>query len=89
MSQGTEKSVEVMVDRCLLSKLGVGRSGWVKEITAEPGLRRRLLEMGLCTGTVVEVIRKAPLGDPLELRVRGYNLSLRNDQAACVTVQPV
>lgn len=49
-------------------------------------VRRRLLEMGLCPGVMVDVIRRAPLGDPLEVRVRGYLLSLRLDQAAQVSV---
>jgi Fe2+ transport system protein FeoA len=49
-------------------------------------IRRRLLEMGLCPGVTVDVIRRAPLGDPLEVRVRGYLLSLRLDQAAQVSV---
>lgn len=49
-------------------------------------VRRRLLEMGLCPGVTVDVIRRAPLGDPLEVRVRGYLLSLRLDQAAQVSV---
>ena len=49
-------------------------------------IRRRLLEMGLCPGVALDVIRRAPLGDPLEVRVRGYLLSLRLDQAAQVSV---
>jgi Fe2+ transport system protein FeoA len=52
-------------------------------------IRRRLLEMGLCPGVSVDVIRRAPLGDPLEVRVRGYLLSLRLDQAAQVSVVPL
>ncbi len=47
-------------------------------------IRRRLLEMGLTPGIGVELLRRAPLGDPIELRVRGYLLSLRADQAALV-----
>ena len=49
-------------------------------------LRRRLLEMGFCNGTNVEVIRRAPLGDPIEFRLRGYHLSLREEQARHVSI---
>jgi Fe2+ transport system protein FeoA len=58
----------------------------VVEVGGPLALRRRLLEMGLCPGIEVEVLRRAPLGDPIELRLRGYLLSLRLDQAAQVTV---
>lgn len=47
----------------------------------------RLLEMGLLPGTVVEMVRRAPLGDPLDLRVRGYHLSIRAHEAAAVRVE--
>jgi Fe2+ transport system protein FeoA len=49
-------------------------------------LRRRLMEMGFCKGVTVEVVRRAPLGDPTEFRVRGYHLSLREEQARHVNV---
>ena len=49
----------------------------------------RVLEMGVLPGTRVEVVRLAPLGDPMEVRVRGYHLSLRLSEAAAVTVEPV
>jgi Fe2+ transport system protein FeoA len=55
-------------------------------VAGESGIRRRLLEMGLCSGIEVAVLRRAPLGDPIELRVRGYLLSLRLDQAALIMV---
>jgi Fe2+ transport system protein FeoA len=44
--------------------------------------------MGFCNGVQVEVIRRAPLGDPIEFRLRGYHLSLRNEQARHVTINP-
>ncbi len=47
----------------------------------------RLLEMGLLPGTVVEVLRLAPLGDPMDLRVRGYRLSIRKAEAALINVE--
>jgi Fe2+ transport system protein FeoA len=71
---------------CLLSELHVGHRGQITEISGDPELRRRLLEMGLCTGVSVEAIRRAPLGDPIEFLVRGYHLSLRDEQARHVRV---
>lgn len=51
-------------------------------------LRCRLLEMGVLPGTEVTLVRRAPLGDPLELRLRGYALSLRRDEADAIVVEP-
>ena len=65
------------------------REGGLFEVLAVDGggaLTLGLLEMGLVTGTSVEVIKRAPLGDPLELRVRGYHLSLRRAEATRVEV---
>jgi len=74
------------VHSCLLSELHVGHHGQVIEINGDPELRRRLLEMGLCTGVSVQAVRRAPLGDPIEFLVRGYHLSLRDEQARHVRV---
>ena len=54
----------------------------------DPELRRRLLEMGFCNGACVEIVRRAPLGDPIEFRLRGYYLSLRDEQAKHVVILP-
>jgi ferrous iron transport protein A len=51
--------------------------------------RERLLAFGLTPGTALEVVRTAPLGDPIEIRVRGFALSLRRDEAAAVSVAPL
>ena len=56
-------------------------------IDAEPGITRRLMELGLVPGTDVEMIRTAPLGDPMEVTVRGLHLSLRRTEAAHVHVE--
>ena len=61
----------------------------VLDVAGPLAVRRRLLEMGLCPGVTLEVLRRAPLGDPLEVRVRGYLLSLRLDQATQVTVAAI
>jgi ferrous iron transport protein A len=58
----------------------------VASVDGDVDLRRRLLEMGFCNGTSVEVVRRAPLGDPIQFRLRGYCLSLRGAQAANVRV---
>ena len=76
------------VDACGLNKLGIGCSGCVVSVGGDPDVRRRLLEMGFCNGASVEVVRRAPLGDPIEFRLRGYSLSLREAQACHVTVAP-
>lgn len=73
-------------ESCSLNKLGVGCRGCVVAVGGDSELRRRLLEMGFCNGAQVEVIRRAPLGDPIEFRLRGYHLSLRNEQARHVTI---
>jgi ferrous iron transport protein A len=71
-----------------IDTLGSGRRARVRAVRGEPSVRRRLLEMGMCPGVGIEVIRRAPFGDPIELRVRGYSLSLRAEQAALVLVSP-
>jgi ferrous iron transport protein A len=76
-------------ETCALNRVGVGCSGQVCNITGDPDLRRRLLEMGFCNGAKVEVIRRAPMGDPIEFRLRGYHLSLRDEQARHVQILPM
>jgi len=74
------------VETCALNKLGIGCRGCVVSVGGDDEVRRRLLEMGFCNGASVEVIRRAPLGDPIEFRLRGYHLSLRDEQAKHVQV---
>src|SRR5207237_9187418 len=71
---------------CTLNAAGIGCRGSVVCVTGDPELRRRLLEMGFCNGAAVEVIRRAQLGDPIEFRLRGYHLSLRDEQARHVQI---
>lgn len=71
---------------CSLNALGVGCRGSVVAVGGDADLRRRLLEMGFCNGANVEVVRRAPLGDPIEFRLRGYCLSLRSEQAQHVQI---
>jgi Fe2+ transport system protein FeoA len=57
------------------------------DVAGDPALQQRLLEMGVLPGTEVTVVRFAPLGDPIEVKVLGYSLSLRRSEAALVQVE--
>jgi ferrous iron transport protein A len=74
------------VRTCTLNKLGIGCQGSVVSVGGDEEIRRRLMEMGLCGGATVEAVRRAPLGDPTEFRLRGYHLSLRDEQSRHVRV---
>ncbi len=71
-----------------LTSLPLGARANVTELNVPPGDRGRLMELGLLVGTPVELIRFAPLGDPVEIRVRGYHLTLRRHEAEQVWVHP-
>jgi len=71
-----------------LTALPVGAAATVAEIKVPPEHRARLLEMGVLVGTPVELVRFAPLGDPVEIKVRGYHLTLRKHEADLILVQP-
>jgi ferrous iron transport protein A len=71
---------------CSLSQLLPGQSARVLRLTGEAAARQRLQELGLVRGTSVQFVRAAPLGDPIEIRVRGYSLSLRRQEADAVIV---
>jgi ferrous iron transport protein A len=73
----------------LLAEMPVGTRGRVSAIDGEDELSMRLMEMGLTPGIEVAVIGTAPLGDPLELELRGYRLSVRRSEAARVRVEPL
>lgn len=72
-----------------LRDVKVGESCTVARLTGTGALKRRIMDMGLTKGTRVHVRKVAPLGDPLELTVRGYELSIRKDEAASVEVTNV
>ena len=69
-----------------LKDVKVGESVTVAKLTGSGALKRRIMDMGLTKGTVVHVRKVAPLGDPIELTVRGYELSIRKDEAASIEV---
>jgi ferrous iron transport protein A len=70
-----------------LSSVAVGTTVTVAEIKLPPESRPRLMEMGLLVGTSVELVRFAPLGDPVEIKFRGYNLTLRKHEAEQILVK--
>ena len=69
-----------------LRDVKVGESCTVAALTGTGALKRRIMDMGLTKGTQVYVRKVAPLGDPVELTVRGYELSIRKDEAASIDV---
>lgn len=69
-----------------LRDVKVGESCTVAALTGTGALKRRIMDMGLTKGTQVFVRKVAPLGDPVELTVRGYELSIRKDEAASIEV---
>lgn len=71
----------------LLSQIQIGQVVQISRIGGEGSFRRRLLELGLVPGTRVELLRVAPLGDPVELLVRGASLSIRKAEASAIEVQ--
>ena len=71
-----------------LTSLQLGGSGTVSQINLPPQNRGRLLEMGLLVGTPLQLVRFAPLGDPVEIKVRGYHLTLRRQDAEHILVDP-
>ena len=72
-----------------LDQLPLGQDAVITAVGGEGALRCRLLDMGLIPKTTVRVEKIAPLGDPLELRVRGYSLSLRKEDAGRIEVEVV
>ena len=69
-----------------LSELAAGDGGKIIALELPPEARQRLLEMGMTVGARIEVTRFAPLGDPVEIKVRGYHLSIRKHEAAGIRV---
>ena len=70
-----------------LAQIKPGHGGVIATVEGEGALRRHLLDMGLTPGTKVMVRKVAPIGDPMELFLRGYALSLRKDEAAQITMR--
>lgn len=71
-----------------LDKLPIGHYGSIFETNGEGNIRLRLLDMGLIPGTTIKVEKTAPLGDPIQIKLRGYELTIRKDDASCILVKP-
>ena len=69
-----------------LKDLTVGQSGCISKIGTTGALKQRFMDMGITKGTSVEVIKIAPLGDPIEIEIRGYNLSVRKSDAEKIEI---
>lgn len=70
-----------------LNDLEIGRETVITAVNGEGALRLRLLDMGLIPGTKVKVIKIAPLGDPIEITLRGYELTIRREHAKEIDVE--
>lgn len=70
-----------------LKDVSVGQTARVKRIHGEGVLRRRIMDMGITKGVEIYVRKVAPLGDPVELTIRGYELSIRKNEAEAIEVE--
>jgi ferrous iron transport protein A len=69
-----------------LSELDIGRKAKISRILGKGAARRRMIDMGMTRGSEVEIIRKAPMGDPIDIRVKGYHLTMRKAEAEQIIV---
>ena len=72
-----------------LNELKIGETGLIKIVEGEGRVRRRLFDMGITPGARVYLRKKAPLGDPIEITIRGYELTLRKDEANKILMEVV
>ena len=70
-----------------LSEFNIGETGQITKVDGEGRIRRRLFDMGITPGAEVYLRKKAPLGDPMEITIRGYELTLRKEEADLVTLE--
>ena len=70
-----------------LNEFAIGESGVIKRVSGEGRVRRRLFDMGVTPGADVTLVKVAPLGDPIEVTIRGYSLTLRKSEAENVTME--
>lgn len=69
-----------------LKDLGIGASARVTAVSGDSAVTRRLMEMGVVPGVMVQMVKSAPFGDPIEIRVRGYSLAMRKSEAEAIEV---
>ncbi len=72
-----------------LNQMKIGQSARIVAVGGEGALRNRLIDMGLIPRTVLTLRKVAPMGDPLEIHIRGYELTLRREDAANIAVEPI
>ena len=70
-----------------LKDLAVGQEGSIRKMGTSGALKQRFLDMGITKGVKVKVIKIAPLGDPIEIEIRGYHLSIRKDDAQKIEIE--
>ena len=70
-----------------LNEFNIGDSGRITKVEGEGRIRRRLFDMGVTPGADVILVKRAPLGDPIEVTIRGYELTLRKTEASLVTLE--
>lgn len=70
-----------------LDTFAIGENGVVKSVAGEGKIKRRLFDMGITPGAEIHMRKRAPLGDPIEITIRGYELTLRKTEAVCVTME--
>ena len=70
-----------------LRNIAVGETAKVKRLHGEGALKRRIMDMGITKGSQIYVRKVAPLGDPVEITIRGYEFSLRKDDADCIEME--
>jgi ferrous iron transport protein A len=78
-----------MSETITLDKAEIGTKVKVLKVNGDREVRRRIRDLGIIKGTEMEILRKAPLGDPVEFRLRSYNLSLRRTEAVLVEVERI
>ncbi len=69
-----------------LANLEIGAVAKVKNVAGDSAISKRLMEMGIVPGIAIKVIKTAPFGDPIEIRVRGYNLAMRRNEAEAIEI---
>ena len=70
-----------------LDKLPIGKRGTIEKVNGEGPLRCRLLDMGLIPRTKVKVMKVAPMGDPIQIHLRGYDMTIRKEDAAMIELE--
>ncbi|QEK12833.1 ferrous iron transport protein A [Crassaminicella thermophila] len=83
------KNINLQINPIPLSKLSVGAIAKVSDLLISGLSRRRMLDLGLVPGTIIEVIRKSPLGDPIAYNIRGATIALRKEEASQILVKPM